>query len=133
MPDTNVFSAYAKGMDAGLCGRVDEAKGLLVVSAIALGEMEYGWQKSSLETKRIRRQKEVALRASVAAFDAEAARAYGYVKAHLMHRLPNAQPIGERDMQIAAHALSLGVTMVTGNEGEFWRVPGLNVVTWQTR
>ena len=31
---------------------------------------------------------------------------------------------------IAAHALSLGVTLVTNNEREFRRVPGLTVVNW---
>lgn len=31
---------------------------------------------------------------------------------------------------IAAHALSLGATLVTSNEREFARVPGLTVVNW---
>ena len=132
MPDTNVFSQYAKGADVGLCQQVEAARALLVVSAIALGEMEYGWQKQAVETKRIARQKRLALGTPAAAFDARAAKAYGFVKTHLRHRLPNAQPIGERDMQIAAHALALDVVMVTDNEGEFRRVPGLKVANWQT-
>ena len=34
------------------------------------------------------------------------------------------------DMLIAAHALSLGVRLVTNNVKEFKRVPGLRVENW---
>jgi tRNA(fMet)-specific endonuclease VapC len=36
-------------------------------------------------------------------------------------------PIGPNDTLIAAHALALDCTLVTGNEAEFRRVPGLRV------
>jgi tRNA(fMet)-specific endonuclease VapC len=39
-------------------------------------------------------------------------------------------PIGGNDMLITAHALALGLTLVTGNLREFARVPGLNVENW---
>lgn len=39
-------------------------------------------------------------------------------------------PIGPNDLLIAAHARSLGLTLVTGNEREFSRVPGLTVENW---
>ncbi len=39
-------------------------------------------------------------------------------------------PIGANDMLIAAHALSLDCTLVTDNEGEFARVPGLRLENW---
>lgn len=39
-------------------------------------------------------------------------------------------PIGPNDMLIAAHALALGCTLVTNNEEEFCRVPGLRVENW---
>ncbi len=39
-------------------------------------------------------------------------------------------PIGPNDTLIAAHALALGCTLVTDNEAEFRRVPGLQVVNW---
>ena len=38
-------------------------------------------------------------------------------------------PIGPNDMLIAAHALALGATLVTG-DAEFARVPGLQVENW---
>jgi tRNA(fMet)-specific endonuclease VapC len=39
-------------------------------------------------------------------------------------------PIGPNDLLIAAHALSLGATLVTDNLREFARVPGLAVENW---
>lgn len=39
-------------------------------------------------------------------------------------------PIGGNDMLIAAHALTLGLTLVTANEQEFTRVPALAVENW---
>lgn len=39
-------------------------------------------------------------------------------------------PIGANDYLIAAQALSLALTLVTDNIGEFSRVPGLSVENW---
>ncbi len=39
-------------------------------------------------------------------------------------------PIGGNDLLIAAHALSLGVTLVTNNVREFERVKSLHVERW---
>jgi tRNA(fMet)-specific endonuclease VapC len=38
--------------------------------------------------------------------------------------------IGPNDLLIAAHARSLGLTLVTDNMREFSRVPGLPVENW---
>jgi tRNA(fMet)-specific endonuclease VapC len=42
-------------------------------------------------------------------------------------------PIGANDLLIAAHALTLDCTLVTDNEAEFRRVPGLRVENWLER
>lgn len=39
-------------------------------------------------------------------------------------------PIGPNDLFIAAHALALDAVLVTDNENEFSRVPGLKVENW---
>jgi predicted nucleic acid-binding protein len=39
-------------------------------------------------------------------------------------------PIGPNDLLIAAHALALGLPVVTNNEREFRRVPGLQIENW---
>jgi tRNA(fMet)-specific endonuclease VapC len=38
--------------------------------------------------------------------------------------------IGPNDLLIAAYALSVGLTVVTANVGEFSRIPGLKVENW---
>ena len=40
-------------------------------------------------------------------------------------------PIGPMDTLLAGHALALGATVVTDNEGEFRRVKGLKVENWR--
>ena len=40
------------------------------------------------------------------------------------------QPIGPLDTMIAAHALAQDLILVTNNEREFRRVPGLRVENW---
>lgn len=58
--------------------------------------------------------------------DAEASR-YGELCAALER---NGTPIGELDTQIAAHALALGVTLVTNNNRHFGQVAGLQLEDW---
>ena len=52
---------------------------------------------------------------------------YAHIRTHLERF---GTPIGPNDTQIAAHALALDCTLVTGNEAEFRRVPGLRVENW---
>lgn len=57
-------------------------------------------------------------------FTEESARMYGNVRADLESA---GTPIGPVDTFIAAHALSLGVILVTNNGREFSRVTGLTI------
>ena len=63
----------------------------------------------------------------VLAFDEPADRRYAELRTHL-ERL--GRPIGPNDMLIAAQALALELTVVSGNLDEFMRVPGLHVENW---
>ena len=54
---------------------------------------------------------------------------FARVKCDLMNR---GQMIGPMDLLIAAHALSLGATLVTNNQREFKRVKGLKIENWVT-
>ena len=60
-------------------------------------------------------------------FDARAAECYANARAHLAAR---GQPIGDRDLMIAAIALAKRLTVVTSNISEFSRVPGVTVEDW---
>ena len=59
--------------------------------------------------------------------DRRAARAYGTLRSLLEDR---GTPIGIADTLIAAHSLSAGSILVTGNRRHFVRVPGLKTEDW---
>jgi tRNA(fMet)-specific endonuclease VapC len=61
-------------------------------------------------------------------FDSAAAGHYGEIRAQLEKQ---GRVIGPNDLLIAAHARSLGATLVTGNAREFRRVKGLKVLAWK--
>ncbi len=61
------------------------------------------------------------------AMDASVVPHYAAIRAHLERQ---GTPIGPNDTLIAAHALALDCTLVTDNEAEFRRVPGLRVENW---
>lgn len=57
----------------------------------------------------------------------ETAEHYGIIRCFLEKQ---GQPIGNNDLWIAAHALSLNIVLVTNNTKEFIRVPNLMVENW---
>lgn len=64
---------------------------------------------------------------AVVPFDEPAARAYARLRADLEAA---GTPLAEPDLRIAATALAYGLTLVTGNERHFRRVPELPVENW---
>jgi tRNA(fMet)-specific endonuclease VapC len=60
-------------------------------------------------------------------FDELAAVHAGRIRAYLE---PRGIKIGPMDTLLAAHALSIGATVVTGNMREFARVPGFAAENW---
>jgi len=129
MLDTNICIYAIKNRPAAVLGRLraSEAAGI-GISTISVGELFFGVEKSGGTKNRI------ALRhflepLEIADFDPVAAEAYG----RLRNTLEQAgTPIGPLDTQIAAHALALGVVLVTNNTREFSRVPGLHLENWAT-
>ena len=59
--------------------------------------------------------------------DLDVAKHYGRLRADLEKK---GVPIGAYDLLIAAHALTLGLTLVTNNLREFARVEGLRLDNW---
>ena len=59
--------------------------------------------------------------------NAETGECYGAIRARLEQA---GVPIGNNDLWIAAHALSLDVCLVTNNAREFRRVPKLKLENW---
>lgn len=100
--------------------------GEVALSSITVAELAFGAAKShKKDTKEV--LEEFLLELVILPFNETAAWVYGEVRAHLQRQ---GQPIGPLDMQIAAHALSLGLPLVTNNEAEFRRIPDLVVENW---
>ncbi len=101
--------------------------GQVGISAITLGELEYGASKNARSAVARAALGEFLLPLEVAAFDAAAAHDYGRIRAALER---GGKPIGPLDTLIAAHALALGVVLVSHNAREFGRIAGLRVDDW---
>lgn len=97
------------------------------ISTITLAELEYGVAKSQHIEKNQKALTAFLSPFEICPFDDMAAEVYGKLRATLERQ---GTPIGSMDLMIAAHALSLRLTLVTHNTREFNRVKNLNVETW---
>lgn len=97
------------------------------LSSITLAELQYGVEKSLHQERNQQALDELLLPLVISDLDAKAASIYGKVRTELERK---GTPIGSLDTLIAAHALSLNVTLVTNNLREFRRVTNLKVVDW---
>jgi tRNA(fMet)-specific endonuclease VapC len=96
------------------------------MSAITLAELRFGAERR--RSRRLHRLIEAFVGdVAVVPFDDEAANRFGKVAATLMSK---GAPIGTLDTMIAAHALHLGLTLVTHNLKHSRRVRGLKVADW---
>ena len=104
--------------------------GDLGVSAITAAELRFGAEKSADPPKNHRQLDHFFLTLPILPFEEEATRHYGEIRAFLEEA---GTTIGSHDLLIAAHGRSLGLTVVTHNQREFQRVPGLKVEDWYTQ
>lgn len=96
------------------------------VSAVTVGELYFGVRKSGSRRNLLALEKFLSPLV-VADYGRDAATAYGELRAALAKK---GTPIGPLDTQIAAHALALGVILVSNNVREFKRVPKLRLENW---
>lgn len=125
--DTNILIAALKGHPAVRARLESTPLESLRLSAVVLGELEFGAEKSAYAERNRARLAELTRRLPLLGLDAEAAACYGRLRSQL-ERLGT--PIGANDLWIAAQALRHGATVVTDNLREFERVPGLAVENW---
>ena len=126
--DTDIFMYLCKGVHPAIANHVRAyGPGDIGISSITLAELEFGIVKSTKPEKNRRHFQEFLLPFDILPFDSGAAVEYGIVRQYLEKA---GSPIGPLDTLIAAHALALGVTLVTNNQREFSRVPGLKTENW---
>ena len=119
MLDSNIIIALVMGSSnrltsrAALCDEDD-----IVTSAVAFAEVVYG--SSREKPPALEQLRSFVEEVPVLPFDHNAAIAYA--------ALPFRR--GGYDRLIAAHALSLGLTVVTDNERHFAGIPNLRVENW---
>jgi tRNA(fMet)-specific endonuclease VapC len=125
--DTNILSDLIRSPRGQVAARIAQVQeDNVCTSLIVASELRFGAAKRGSE--RLSRQLEVVLAViDVLPLQTPSDRHYADLRLTLERA---GTPIGPNDMLIAAHALSLGATLVTANLREFRRVPGLSVVNW---
>jgi len=127
MLDTNICIYVIKNRPDELRERFDQLAEHLCISAITLGELHYGAEKSGRGAHNRQAVDEFIARLEILPFSSDAAFHYGQVRAEL-DRI--GRPSGPYDMLIGAHARSEGLIVVTNNIREFERMPGLRIENW---
>jgi len=126
--DTNILIYIRRNRPARVLARFQRlAYGEAVLSVITFGELAYGAAKSTRRNEAIAQLEELRHATPIAALPETAAQIYGTIRADLESR---GQQIGNNDLWIAAHALAVNLTLITNNEREFARVPGLKIQNW---
>jgi tRNA(fMet)-specific endonuclease VapC len=101
--------------------------GSFAISTITIAELQCGVAKSQDPAANLAVLTQFLAPFVIVHFDAPAAAAYGPLRAGLER---SGISIGPLDTLIAAHALALKLILITNNEREFRRVPGLRVENW---
>ena len=125
--DSNIISAVARD-PRGAAGRRLRltSPGEPVTSVVVVGELLFGLAKSR-SLARERQLLAILEAIDILPIEEGAARHYGTLRATLEQE---GRPIGANDYWIAAQALAADCILVTDNEREFRRVPGLRVESW---
>lgn len=128
MLDTNICIHIRQARPVAILNRFRALRpGDAVISVVTYGELRYGAEKS-----RERQRALDLLEALIALLPVEpmpigAAAAYGSIRAALEER---GEAMGNNDLWVAAHAKTGAFRLVTNEEREFRRVPGLAVENW---
>jgi len=125
--DTNILSDLVRHPQGVVADRIAaEGEDTICTSIIVAAELRFGAAKSG--SSKLASQVDLILSAlEILPLETPADRQYGNIRHHLAGQ---GTPIGPNDLLIAAHALSLDLTLVTANSREFSRVPGLKADNW---
>lgn len=126
MLDTNTVSFVFKNQGRVAQRLLSLKPSAICISAITVAELRYGAEKR--QSKKLHTLIDrLLVPFTVAPFGEDEAARYAELYAVLER---NGTPIGELDTQIAAHALTLGVTLVTHDVRHFSQIAGLQFEDW---
>jgi tRNA(fMet)-specific endonuclease VapC len=124
--DTSILAEIARNIDGRAARTLAVKLGECAISMIVVAEVRFGLAKKP-EARTAVRSHELLEMLTQEPWDAPADKSYAQLRCALEAA---GTPIGGNDMLIAAHALARDATLVTANEREFRRVPGLRVENW---
>ena len=128
MLDTNICIYLIKRQPREVIDKFSGiAPGEIFISSVTIAEMMYGVAKSQHKDKNKSALESFLAPLEIVDFDFKAAQQYGIMRVNLEKM---GTPIGAYDLMIAAHALSLGLVLITNNEREFQRIPDLIFENW---
>lgn len=126
MLDTDISSYIIRRRPAALLDRFHKHADSLCVSAITAAELRFGVEKAG--RPQLANLVEGFLeRLTIVDWTASASTHYARIRAALERA---GKPIGNLDLLIAAHAVSMRATVITNNLKHFSIVPGLKVEAW---
>jgi tRNA(fMet)-specific endonuclease VapC len=103
--------------------------GDIVISTITYGELYNGALKSRESDAALNNLKALCELIPVVGLAPNTAEEYGHIRSQLEK---NGNIIGGNDLWIAAHAITLKLTLVTNNTREFQRIGQLTLENWLT-
>lgn len=128
MLDTDTCIYLRKRRPPSVAQRFQELRpGEVVISTITYGELYNGALKSREAAAALSNLKQLVEILPVQPLPATAGECYGVVRSALEK---SGNIIGGNDLWIAAHAIELGLVLVTNNTKEFSRIPQLKLENW---
>lgn len=126
MLDTNMVSHFIKGINNVRNKVVSVSMSELGISAITEGELLFGLAKKP-DAKQLKIVvHEFLIRVDVLPWDSAVAACYGKLRADMQNK---GKILGNLDLLIAAHALTLGLVLIT-NDRAFTQVEDLKTEDW---
>ncbi len=127
--DTNVCIRILNGSSPAVVDRLRELEPAdVAISTVVRAELVFGARKSRHVAENLRVVDAFCSPFPSPDFDLGSADVYGAIRAELERA---GRPIGPNDLLIAATALASSLILVTHNQGEFGRVPGLRLEDWE--
>ncbi len=128
MLDTDICIYLKKRRPPAVTERFQHLQwGEVVISVVTYGELLTGALKSQQQSAALQNVQRLVKRLPVQSLSIETGEIYADIRSRLELQ---GNIIGNNDLWIAAHALSLELTLVSNNIREFSRIEGLRLENW---